>query len=257
MTTINWVALFSGSIGITQIFFGVYIYLKNKEKPLSWIFLISAVSIALWLIPMAAILSGYIESRGVILVLDRITFASAPIIMVSIILYLKGIMPNGLERIWSSPIYILILFLGLTVFILSPTNLISANPGEQYIVAGQMMWLLVVFMTISAVYIIYLGMKGYYTSDNSVKHGFLFTGLGIGISAIGVLIFNLLLPALGYTAYPQLAAASSVFMIILMGAGVAGSYILGIIGAFVVSFAALTAFVGTILFTSLKLFGIV
>jgi len=223
MTTQNIILI---AVGISQIIFGCYVLFNGKFKLVNWLFFLFAWGVALWNISILAIDSGWAAGQSAIVIWDRITYLSVPIMIVSMLLYIRHLLTNDLGRELRHN-WILWFFLLYSLFSLAitPTNLLSANPGVRQMVPGPLYPIFGGYVFLSALYILYTCFIGLKISHGRKRQLFSRILIGIGLTALGGLVFNIILPLVGHPSLSSLGAASSFFMVIFVGLGALGYYL--------------------------------
>ncbi len=213
-------------VGVVQLIAGLYVLIKRKADLESGLFLIGTIAFAVWNLAMAALLGHLTTDKALNIIFDRATYFAAPVILIFLILYFLKLKTDDLWTQFKKNKFLIF----LTVFaiinlILIPTNLISNNPGLDHMIVGPLMSVLGAFSLLGAIYILYLCIQGYKSSEGQVKQQFFYSIVGFITFVVIALVFNVLLPILGYSSYPMIGAASTVFIVIFMGLGAVESYI--------------------------------
>jgi len=240
-------------VGFAHILFSLYVLIKKRFDLASRLFFLFAFWTAVWVLAMAIIISGLTTNSLYLLILDRLTYFAIPILLLSMIYYLINLTSENLWPTLKSNKFVWFLsILGLINLILIPTNLISKNPGTQPMMVGPLMPLLGAMVFFSVIYITYLCFVGWRQNQGEISRNFLYTFVGFVLTGLGGLIFNVVLPILGYSAYPAFGGISSIFIVLFMGLGAAGFYltgsIFGIIGIIFLILIICFVFLGVIFF---------
>jgi len=217
-------------ISLTYILFAIYILRRKKISFESWLFFIFALGIAIWNSSMALIESRLVVSKTYVVILDRLTYFPIPILFLAMIYYLVSLRTDDFISSFKRNKFLwFITFLGVVNLILIPTNLISQNPGIAKMTPGPLMPFWGFFVGLSILYVLFLCVFGILQTEGEMRRNFYYILMGSILSGTGGLFFNIILPLLGYSAYPIIGGIYSLFVVFFMGFGVAGFYTFGLI----------------------------
>ncbi len=227
-------------VGISQLIFGFYVLIKGRERLRSWLFFSFAVGVVLWNLSILMIDAEIAKSQSSIVIWDRLSYISVPVMIASMIFYVRQLLTNRLGQELKQN-RILWFFLAYSLFCLAitPTNLLSANPGERHMVPGSLYPIFGGYVFLGVLYIVYTCLRGLKRHQGSGKRLFSKILIGFSLTGLGGLIFNIILPLVGYPSLPSLGAASSFFMVVFVGLGTLGSYLFG---SFLVSIGVMVLF---------------
>ncbi len=215
-------------VAVSQVIFGVFVLFKGRSKTANRLFFIFTVGVALWNVSILFIESGWARNNQSIYLWDRLSYISVPIMVMSMLFYVRHLYKGSLlVDMRNNPIIWILVIFSLIILALVPTDYISANHSSRAIVLGDLYWLLGVYLLFSVSYVIYNLIKGIRLENSELASDFYKILYGFSLTALGGITFNMILPLLGYSSYPALGAASSFFMVLLVGMGAIGSYLLG------------------------------
>ncbi|TSC94346.1 MAG: hypothetical protein Athens101428_299 [Candidatus Berkelbacteria bacterium Athens1014_28] len=222
-----WVVALA-AVGIGYIAFGFYVLVKKKADAISRVFMFFALSVAAWNLSLMALVGRLVQSKTAIIVFDRIAYAAAPFIIMSIVFYLVKLRGLSIwQEIKKNKFLLFLIVLAMVNLILVPTNLISNNQGDSHMVVGSLMPLFGFFVLVALIYAVYLCYDGWKTGHEDSRRKFWFVLLGLILTSVCSLIFDVVLPILGYQSLPMVGALSTIFVVWFLGLGAVGVYIAG------------------------------
>lgn len=215
-------------VGASHIILGIYVLAKGYYKLINRIFFYSAISFSLWNIAIAVIIGNFITANWLIILFDRLTYLAIPFIIISLIFYLRYLTTGELvKEVKHNKVLLGIIVYGVACLLLLPTNLISANQGARHMVLGPLYPFFGGFVLISAIYLVYSTAVGLKTSKGDKRKKFIYALIGFVITSLFGLVFNVFLPMAGTPTLSALGPASSFFIVLFMGLGTVGAYLIG------------------------------
>ncbi len=215
-------------VGVSHVVFGLYVLIKGYRKVINRIFFIAAISFSIWNLATGVMIGKLVSSSWLFILFDRLTYLAIPFVAISLILYLRYLLTGKLlEEIKSNKIVLFLMIYGGVCLMLLPTNLISANQGTSEMVVGPLYPLFGGFVLFSAIYLIYSTIIGLRTSKGDKREKFIYALIGFIITSLFGLIFNVALPISGSGSMLSIGPASSFFIVLFMGLGTVGAYLVG------------------------------
>jgi len=215
-------------VSLSQVVFGLYVLFKGHDKIANRFFFIFILGVILWNLSILFIESGWAQSDQSIFIWDRLSYISVPIMVTSMLFYIRHLYKgNFLSDMKKNPIIWVLVLFSFVILALVPTDYLSANVNSREMVLGELYWLFGIYLVSMVFYIIYTIVRGIRSNNDELASEFIKILYGFGLTAIGGIIFNIVLPLIGYNSYPALGSASSFFMVLLVGMGAIGSYLLG------------------------------
>lgn len=224
-------------VGLAHLLFGFYVFNRDRKKVTNRLFFLSTIFFALWNLSMASIISGLVANNSFVIILDRLTYFAIPFLSILLIFYSRHLLTGDyLEDLKNNKIIWFLVIYGLINIFLLPSDMISVNMGSTKMALGSLFLFFGIFVGLSAIYLIYNITLGWYKErDNGRKKlKYIYALIGFSLTALGGIIFNVVLPVVGLSAYPALGGASSFFIVLFMGLGTISAYVFGTVITFVI-----------------------
>lgn len=215
-------------VGVSHIIFGLFVLFNNFKKTVNRVFFVFTIGVAIWNLGIALIQSGIASQPWQIIVADRMTYVSVPIMLSMLIIYVRIIVEGSFkEQFKKSHLLKFLMIYNLVTLIIAPTNLVSVNQGSVFMQIGPWYPVFGFSVLLSIVYIIYSAIKGLESVVGQPREKILYFLAGFVFMAMGGLIFNIVLPILGLPSYPGWGSSFAFFMVFFMGLGTLGFYLFG------------------------------
>lgn len=208
--------LFLIAVALLNLLIGCYIYFKNWRSQLKFSFLLLTIGVALWSIGLA--LSNYINNGlEASLFWSRFTYIASGFIAFSF-LWLTMLFPfdqklalRRLGLLFSPFLFLLIITIISPSFIITSVNLQKWGYDASYNIIGYILFsfYFLFYVSIGFYYLI----KRYLTLEGILKSNLRFLIIGIGISAIFGIVFDLILPFGNYWQLNWLGPYFTLFMV--------------------------------------------
>jgi hypothetical protein len=127
-------------VGISHLILGGYVLIKNYQKTLNRLFFVSTIAFSIWNLAMAVMLSEKLTTSFLKILFDRLTYFSIPFILIFLIFYFRQLdIKDYIKNLKTNRIVQILIGYGLiNLFLISMTNLISANQGSDEMLPGRL-----------------------------------------------------------------------------------------------------------------------